>query len=237
MFARQEEAQTGGFFRNSRVDDGQGVDASLQQALSKLRRNYGIAGDHGDHREALARPDIEPGGPSGFEEELPAGLQARDSLRLAEHDLDGGQSGGGKRGRHANAEDEAWRSILEILHEIGTAGDVASAGGESFAQRSHPEVDVCWVDAALLCDPTSALAEYADGMRFVHQQDGVVTPLDVDEGSKVREVPVHGVDAFEQYEDTLVTAPLVLQDPLGCFMIVVRKGKPTSAGKGSPLNR
>src|SRR5690606_2300245 len=104
----------------------------------------------GNHREALAGPDIEAGLPGGLQKELSASLETRHPLRLAPHHLDGGERGRGERRRHADAVDEAWCRVLEILDEVRAAGDVAPAAGQRLAQRSHPEVDVAGIDAALL---------------------------------------------------------------------------------------
>ncbi|MCY1521775.1 hypothetical protein D9M68_566020 [compost metagenome] len=117
-----------------------------------------------------------------------------------------------------------------MLDQGGFAGDVAAAARQRFAQGAHPDIDVLAVDAEMFADAVAAGAHDAQGMGFVDHQEGAMALLDFDEAGQVGVVPVHAVDAFQHDQDAFELAPLVLQDVVQRFPVVVGEGQAAGAG-------
>src|SRR5205814_977599 len=83
-------------------------------------------------------------------EKVAVGAKPFDPLWLCLHDPQGCECCGSHRRGQANRIYEARCRISKHIDERAAAGDVAPAGGQRFAERSHPYVDRFRIDTTML---------------------------------------------------------------------------------------
>src|SRR5262245_29717099 len=165
---------------------------------------FGCAGrgaNHdGQHAEAEGATSVEMLGTRFAEKQCTVLMQARHSFWLAPDDAEGGERGGCHGRRQTNREDEAGCGVLQDLDEFGIASDIASDRRECLAERTHPDIYLSWVYAAMFGQASPGRPEHTGAVSIVHHQPRTIFLLDLDDAGQVRHVAFGRIEAFDHDE-------------------------------------
>ena len=85
-------------------------------------------------------------------------------------------------------------------------------------------------------EPKAARSEHAQSVRFVDHQPGAMSPRCSDEGRQIGDIAIHAVMALDDEQRAPVARPRLAQQPVGGFVVEMRKRHPAGAGKHRALN-
>ena len=214
------------------MDDRLDVDAAVEEGAREPQAAHRVADDDRNHRGPGGDPGIEPPLAGEPEEEARQLPQAGDTLRLAIEDAQRSQRRRRVRRGDSNTVDKAGRRVLQVLDELGGAGDVPAAAGKRLGERAHPDVDGGGGDAGVLADAAPGPPHRAERMGLVDIEQRVVLFLDVDEAREVGVVAVHAVDAFDRDQHAAVAVADAREEHVERAPVVVGE---TAAGRaGEP---
>ena len=236
MLARDEEPHAGGGLANSWIENRPGVDAPLKEHLGDENRPRRTAHDDRNHGgvATLAGVEIAVGGE--FQKQLRTFTQPGHPPRLALDHPQTLERRGGVRRRAGGRKYERWRRVAEIADQPLTAGQVAAAGPECLADRSHPEVAIGRIAAEKFADTAAFGAHRAERMRLVHIEQCVVSLLHLDELRQVGIVAVHAVDALDRDHHPLVLRPQIAKQAVELLVVVVTERTLAGLRGAGPLH-
>ena len=114
-----------------------------------------------------------------------------EQLRLLEHQLDRAERAAGDRRRERVREELRPRALREDVADLLRRGDVpAGRAAERLAERPGDDVDLA-EEAEVLDGAATRLAEDADAVRVVDDDDGVVLARELDDLGQLREIAFH----------------------------------------------
>ncbi len=180
------------------MDDRLDVDATQEQGAGEQDAANRVPDDDRDHRRSAGGARVEPTFAREPQEEVRQFVETCDALGLAVENGQCGQCGGRIGRREPHAVDESRCRVLEVLDELGGAGDVAAAAGERFGQRAHPDIDAGGSDCGVFAQAPPGPAQCSERMGLVDIEHRAMLFLDGDEMRQVGEVAIHAVDAFDR---------------------------------------
>ena len=120
--------------------------------------------------------------------------EALDAVGFGFEDVEGGDAGGGDRGRVRGGEEEGAGAVVEEIDEVLRAADVAAEGSDGFRKSADLDVDEA-VGAGVIDRAAAVAAEDSGGVGVVDHHDGVVFFGQFGEFGDGADVAVHGEDA------------------------------------------
>jgi len=207
-----------------RIEDRLGVDAPLEEHLRDENRPVRAPHDHRDDRRVATGSGIEIAVGGELEEQFRPLPQTGHAPRLAADHFEPLESSRHVRWRAGGGEHERRRGVAEVADQPVAPREVAAAGAERLADRSHPQITVGGIDPEVIADPASLRPHRADGVGLVDIQHRVVATLHLDEPGKIGIVAVHAVDPFDRHDDAAIPGAEIAEEAVELVVIVVAEG-------------
>jgi hypothetical protein len=118
----------------------------------------------------------------------------------------------------------------------GGAGDEAAGRGDPLGEGAGEDIDPAGVDALGLAGAAAGLADGAEGMGLIDEEEGAVLLLELDDPGEAGLVAVHAEDAVHGDEDALDALVAGLTEPaLQVLQVVVPEGADLAAGHAAAV--
>jgi len=160
VLAGHDGADAGFAFRDSGEGDAGGHEARFEEGAAEVHGGATVAEDDGgDGRFAGgggAASGVEACGGELLLEVGGVGPEAGDALGLVFEEVEGGDAGGGDRGRVRGGEEEGASAVVEVVDEVAGAADVAAEGADGFGEGA--DLDVYFVGDVEVVDAAAAVA-------------------------------------------------------------------------------
>ena len=146
VLAGHDGADAGLAFGDGGEGDAGGHDAGVEESAGEVHCRAAVADDDGGDGGFAGRggvaADVEAGVGELLLEVVGVVPEALDALGLVFENVEGGDAGGGDRGRMRGGEEKGAGAVVEVVDEVAAAADVAAERADGFGERADLDVDL-----------------------------------------------------------------------------------------------